>query len=94
MSANTKFNIIDFLGDFRGPVDIADLLVQSDMAESKNKARNLVEQGGVRFNDIKVQDKFAKIFFHKNIDGVLVILENDNKNIHIIGDIECHTKTG
>ena len=40
--------------EVRGPTDIVSLLVATGIAKSGNDARRLVEQGGVRVNNIKV----------------------------------------
>jgi tyrosyl-tRNA synthetase len=38
------------------PLGIVDLLKEANLAPSASAARRLVEQGGVRINDVKVED--------------------------------------
>ena len=49
-----------------GEWSLADLLVESGLADSKNEARRLIEQGGVRVNEKKIAETSAKIEIRKN----------------------------
>ncbi|MDR3195352.1 MAG: tyrosine--tRNA ligase [Endomicrobium sp.] len=60
-----KKDIPDNIDEY--PVDdirlkLSELLVKSDMAQSKNEARRLIEQGGVKIDSQKVEDDFAVDF--------------------------------
>ena len=54
---------------------IADLIVRAGLAESKSKARTLVEQGGFRMADIRITDPVADVFFFDE-DKKWVVVEN------------------
>jgi tyrosyl-tRNA synthetase len=42
---------------------IADILVKSKLAASKNEARQMIKQGGVYIDGIRIEDPFAKYDF-------------------------------
>lgn len=44
-----------------GGMDIAEMLVAAGFTKTKSEARRAVEQGGVRLNDIKITDPFARV---------------------------------
>ena len=44
-----------------GNYNLAELLVQTDLASSKKEAKRLIEQGGVKMNGEKVSDTNAEI---------------------------------
>lgn len=56
MSNEIKLNKANF-----GGMDIAEMLVAAGFAKTKSEARRAVEQGGVRLNDIKITDPFARV---------------------------------
>lgn len=52
--------VAEIPGDFEGPIPIANLIVAFGMAKSNGNARDLMKQGGVSLDDVKVVDPFAK----------------------------------
>ena len=43
------------------PRRVVDILVESGLAESKSAARRLIEQGGVKIDEQRVEDVAAKV---------------------------------
>lgn len=52
--------VAEIPGDFEGPIPIANLIVALGMAKSNGNARDLMKQGGVSLDEVKVVDPFAK----------------------------------
>ena len=49
-----------------GSISLVEVLVQTELAPSKSEARRLIEQGGVRIDDVVVQDTAAIISLTEN----------------------------
>jgi len=49
-------------------MEVAELLVRAGLVKSKTEARKSIENGGIRVNDIKVVDKFARMCFNSTND--------------------------
>jgi tyrosyl-tRNA synthetase len=47
-------------------MDVAELFVRSGLVDSKSEARRQIKNGGIRVQDIKINDPFARIASHKN----------------------------
>lgn len=45
----------------RSQLSVVDLVVKADMAPSKNEAKKLIRNGGIKINDIKVADEAAVV---------------------------------
>ncbi|MCC7229872.1 MAG: tyrosine--tRNA ligase [Fimbriimonadaceae bacterium] len=52
--------VAEIPAEFEGPIPIANLIVALGMAKSNGNARDLMKQGGVSLDDVKVVDPFAK----------------------------------
>lgn len=50
-----------------GEIDIIELLTISGMAESKRAAQRLIEQGGVKIDNVKIENKSVKIKIDKPV---------------------------
>jgi len=46
--------------------ELAQLLVDANLAESKTKARQSIKDGAVKINDRKVTDAFARLVSHES----------------------------
>lgn len=70
--------IIDAEEDISGVgLDLAQVLVDAKMVDSKTEARRQIKQGAVRLNDsLKVQDQFARLTYY---DGCFVLLEKASR---------------
>ena len=47
-------------------MDVAELFVRSGLVKSKSKARRQIKNGGIRIQDIKINDPYARIAVHDN----------------------------
>jgi len=47
-------------------MDVAELFVRSGLVRSKTEARKHIKNGGLRVQDIKIKDPFARIAAHEN----------------------------
>ena len=47
-------------------MDVAELFVRSNLVKSKTEARKHIKNGGIRVQDIKINDPFARIAVHEN----------------------------
>jgi len=47
-------------------IDVAELFVRSGLVKSKTEARKQIKNGGLRVQDIKINDPFARIGVHEN----------------------------
>ena len=47
-------------------MDVAELFVRSDLVKSKTEARKQIKNGGIRVQDIKIKDPYARIVVHEN----------------------------
>lgn len=61
-----------------GEISILDLLVKSSLCPSKGEARRLVDQGGVSFNDIKVE-KSTQTYSKADFEGGFAIIKKGKK---------------
>lgn len=58
-------------------MDVAELFVRANLVKSKSEARRAIKQGGLRVQDIKIQDPYADITLHGN---KVCILEKEESN--------------
>ena len=54
-------------------MDVAELFVRSGLVKSKSEARRQINNGGIRVQDIKINDPYARITVH---DSKLFIVES------------------
>ena len=47
-------------------MDVAELFVRSNLGKCKTEARKHIKNGGIRVQDIKINDPFARIAVHEN----------------------------
>ena len=47
-------------------IDVAELFVRSGLVGSKTEARRQIKNGGLKVQDIKINDPFARIGVYKN----------------------------
>ena len=47
-------------------MDVAELFVRSNLVKSKSEARKQIKNGGIRVQDVKINDPYARIAVHKN----------------------------
>lgn len=47
-------------------MDVAELFVRSGLVNSKTEARRQIKNGGLRVQDIKINDPYARIAVHEN----------------------------
>ena len=63
--------------DIQDGINIADLVVKSNIAPSKGQARTLIEQGGISINDEKITD--TKYVISKETFDSQIILRKGKK---------------
>lgn len=56
-------------------VDLAELLVNSNLATTKTDARRKIKEGAIRLNDIVVKDPFARLALREN---QVIVVERTN----------------
>lgn len=54
-------------------MDVAELFLQSGLVNSKSEARRQIKNGGIRVQDIKINDPYARIAVH---DSKIFIVES------------------
>ena len=54
-------------------MDVAELIVRSNLVNTKTEARRHIKNGGIRVQDIKINDPYARIAV---CDGKLFIVES------------------
>ncbi len=64
-----KVVLDDSVFNEKGEVSVADLLVKADMTSSRNEGRRLIKAGGVKVNDMKVNDDYAVMNKDAFVDG-------------------------
>ncbi len=47
-------------------MDVAELFVLSDLVKTKSEARRQIKNGGLRVEDIKINDPYARIALREN----------------------------
>ncbi|MGB0719352.1 MAG: tyrosine--tRNA ligase [Bdellovibrionales bacterium] len=62
-------------------IPILDLLVEAGLAESKGKARKLIEQGGAKINDTKIDDIGATASTQDLQDGQIKLSSGKKKHV-------------
>lgn len=71
--------------------ELTEVLVQSNLAKSKNEARKSILNGGIKIADFRVMDPFARIAEMEH-DGkqVLVLVENfqDKVQVNILQNLK------
>lgn len=63
---------------------LADLLVQCGLANSKNDARRLIENGGVGLNNQRVSDSRLVLFPQQAIEGQVFVLRKGGRQYHLV----------
>jgi tyrosyl-tRNA synthetase len=54
-------------------MDLAEVIAQAGLAKSKNAARRLIQQSGIKLEDsVIVRDPFARLFFHETTGWLLL----------------------
>ena len=64
--------------------DIVEALVETQVVESKGKARQLVESGGIYLNNKRVETLDKKISMDDNISKSFILIRKGKKNYHLI----------
>ena len=59
--------------DFKAGINILDLFSRTNLCSSKSEARRLVQQGGARVNDVKIDDVDAVIGTAETVDGEVML---------------------
>ena len=54
-------------------MDVAELFVRSGLVKSKTEARRQIKNGGIRVQDIRINDPYARVAVHEN---KLIIVES------------------
>lgn len=54
-------------------MDVAELFMRSGLVNSKSEARRQIKNGGIRVQDIKINDPYARVAMH---DGKIFIVES------------------
>ena len=54
-------------------MDVAELFVRSNLVKTKSEARRQIKNGGIRVQDIKINDAYARIAVY---DSEIFIVEN------------------
>ena len=54
-------------------MDVAELFVRSSLVKSKTEARKQIKNGGIRVQDIRINDPYARVAVHEN---KLIIVES------------------
>ena len=54
-------------------MDVAELFVRSNLVKTKSEARRKIKNGGIRVQDIKINDPYARIAVY---DSEIFIVEN------------------
>ena len=54
-------------------MDVAELFIRSGLVNSKTEARRQIKNGGIRVQDIRINDPHARVAVHKN---KLIIIES------------------
>lgn len=62
-------------------IDILDLLIKTNLSPSRSEGRRLVEQGGIKLNDIKIE-KIDYIVSEKDIDNGSIMIQKGKKAFH------------
>ena len=47
-------------------MDVAELFVRSGLVKSKTEARRQIKNGGIRVQDIRINDPYARVAVHEN----------------------------
>jgi tyrosyl-tRNA synthetase len=69
--------------ELSGGIDIADLLVRSELATSLGEARRFVEQGGVYVNNVRLEVG-ARVDDSQLLHGRYVILRRGRRQMHLV----------
>ena len=64
--------------------DIVEALVETQVVESKGKARQLVESGGIYLNNKRVETIEKKISADDNISKSFILIRKGKKDYHLI----------
>jgi len=59
-------------------MDVGELFVRAGLVKSKNEARNQIRNGGLRIQDRKITDPFARIVLNRDTNE-LIIIERTSK---------------
>jgi tyrosyl-tRNA synthetase len=70
--------------EIKNGINIADLLVNTNMQPSKGKARNLIQQGGCYINNEKVEDPEFTVNTSLLMHKTMLIIRCGKKNYHLV----------
>lgn len=70
--------------EIKNGINIADLLVNTNMQPSKGKARNLIQQGGCYINNEKVEDPEFIVNTSSLMHKSMIIIRCGKKNYHLV----------
>jgi tyrosyl-tRNA synthetase len=59
-------------------MDVGELFVRAGLVKSKNEARNQIRNGGLRIQNRKITDPFARIVLNRDTNE-LIIIERTSK---------------
>lgn len=54
-------------------MDVADLFIRAGLVKSKNEARNQIKNGGLRIQDKKITDPFARVVLNKETNELIIL---------------------
>jgi tyrosyl-tRNA synthetase len=65
-------------------ITLVDLLISSELAQSKSKARRLIQGGGIYLNNLRVADIQRNISLADSIEGQVFILRKGSKEYRLV----------
>ena len=66
------------------PVRVLDLVAEAGVTGSKGEARRLIQAGGLRINNLRVEDTDAEIGPDDFIAGEMLLIRKGKKKYHIV----------
>lgn len=71
-------------GKFDEGISLIELLVETSLADSRGKARKLIQQGGVYVNNARVQIPESTLTRENLLSGSVLVLRSGKKNYHLV----------
>ena len=73
-----RINDSPLVQDHEIGMDVGELFVRAGLVKSKNEARNQIRNGGLRIQNRKITDPFARIVLNRDTNE-LIIIERTSK---------------
>jgi tyrosyl-tRNA synthetase len=70
--------------DFGDGISIVDLIARAGLAASKSEARRLVQQGGIKVNDVEQRDPNARVTVLDALDRRVFLVQRGGRQRHLI----------